>query len=282
MSWNRSELLQKTIQSLRDQGNHQLEIIVVDNGSTDGSLEWLREDDSIQLIENIRNIGAAAARNQGTEIAKGRFILYMDSDAELRTEGALTKLSDYLESNPDTAGAAGIYFSDEALERLWCWSPCMDWEGNHDPEESLRAKPNPPVLSTCLSLFRRSALDEIGGFDSYFFYLYEDADLCYRLMRRGYRLHVDPEIKILHHYAEPGREKRDEIGFHYYHERLRMHFLLKNWGLRRYMQSWWNKINHYRETRNRFPYLSWYLFVDIYGVRPFLYLLKYPMLRRKR
>jgi GT2 family glycosyltransferase len=282
VSWNRRELLQQAIRSLLEQQYPALEIIVVDNGSTDGSLEWLRQNPAIHRIENRRNIGASVARNQGTRAARGEFVLYMDSDAELRTPGALARLVQYMQDNPDTAGASGIFFSDPALTQLWCWSPCMDWEGNHDALASLSRKPNPPVLSTCFVLFRHRALREVGGFDEFFFYLYEDADLCDRLRKRGYRLHVDPEISILHHYAEPGRTRRGKINYHYYHEKLRTYFVLKNWGVHRFLTSWWSKVKSPLAFRRQFPYLPFVCYIDIYWLRCVVLFLSYPIIRRRR
>ncbi len=282
VNWNRCRLLKKAIQSLLDQHYANLELIVVDNGSTDDSLPWLREQRSIRLIENTKNVGAAAARNQGTRIARGKYILYMDSDAELRTEGALQRLIDTLEADPNTAGIAGIYFTDESLTQLWCWSPCMDWEGYFDPVASMQPKTDPPVLSTCFSIFRHSALQEIGGFDEFFFYLYEDGDLSDRLWKRGYRLRVDPDVKILHHYAQPGRTLRDQLDFHYYTERLRMNFLIKNWGIRRYFRSCFHKIRNYRQLRNQFPYLSFWHYWNIYGIRAIGFFFRYLFLVRYR
>ncbi|MGC9328186.1 MAG: glycosyltransferase family 2 protein [Candidatus Hinthialibacter sp.] len=275
ISWNRRELLQKAVDSLRRQNYPNLEIIVVDNGSTDGSVEWMRSKSDIRRIENVCNRGASAARNQGTRIAKGDYILYMDSDAELRTENGLQRCVEWMESNPAMAGVAGVYYSDEELKTLWCWSPCMDWQGYFDPEASMKPKTDPPVLSTCFSMYRRSILHEVGGFDEYFFYLYEDGDLSDRLRKAGYRLHVDPSIKILHHYAEPGRTQRDQLDYHYYTERLRQNFLIKNWGVRRFLQSWKHKITHYKQIRRQFPYLSWLNYVDMYGIRTCYYLIRY-------
>ena len=282
VNWNRLPLLRKAIESLLNQNYPNLEIIVIDNGSTDGSQQWLRTENDIRLIENPCNQGASVARNQGTRVAEGDYVLYMDSDAELRSQGALQKLVDFMQEHSDVAGTSGIYYSDEALTKLWCWSPCMDWEGNHDLASSLQPKENPPVLSTCFVLFRKTALQEVGGFDEFYFYLYEDADLCERLRKRSYRLHVDPSVKIYHRYAEPGRTQRGNIEYHYYHERLRMYFLLKNWGVRRFLESWWNKIRSPFKFFKQFPYLTMFNYIDIYHLRVFYLLIKYPIVRFRR
>lgn len=275
VNWNRNIFIQKTIQSLIDQQYPDLEIIVVDNGSTDESLPWLRERPFIRLIENKKNVGAAAARNQGTKIASGDYIIYIDSDAEMTRPGDLSRLIDYLDKHPDTAGAAGLIYNDEQLTNLWCWTPCMDWEGNHDPVASLQPTDTPLVLSTCFSVYRRGVLQEVGGFDEYYFYLYEDGDLSERLRKQGYRLYVDTDIKIMHHYSPKGRTAYDSVSFHYYHEQLRINFVLKHWGIRRFFQSWKHKLKNLRDLKQRFPYLSWFNLIDMYGFRSLYYLFRY-------
>lgn len=282
ISWNRLDYLQKAIDSLLEQNYPNLEFIVIDNGSTDDSLPWLRSQSHIHLIENRKNIGASAARNQGIHAAKGEYVLFMDSDAELLTPRALESLVNQLESTPKAAGSAGLIYSDDECQTLWCCSPSMDWEGNHDPVASLQIQTQPPILSTCFSLFRRSALIEIGGFDEYLFYLYEDGDLCERLGKRGYIFLLDPEVKIVHHYAEPGRTRRGKIAFHYYHERLRTYYVLKNWGIRAFMRSWLSKLLYPLDFKKKFPYLPIMCYIDIYVVRSTLLILAFPYIKVRR
>ncbi len=282
ISWNRLHYLKKSLYSLHEQQYPDLEILVVDNGSWDGSREWLWEQEGIAVIENEKNVGASAARNQGTAHASGKYVLYMDSDAELVTGGGLERLVRYLEEHPEAAGASGLIYADEARKNLWCCSPSMDWEGNHDPQASLEIKERPNILSTCFSLFRREAVCEVGGFDEYFFYLYEDGDLCERLGKKGYIFRIDSAVEIVHHYADPGRTERGEIAFHYYHERLRMYYVMKNWGLRAFLRSWGHKVKKVLDFKKKFPYLPIICYIDIYIVRAFMLFLGYPWVRSRR
>jgi GT2 family glycosyltransferase len=282
ISWNRKELLQAAMQSLKDQDYPAMEFIVVDNGSTDGSLEWLRESPDIKLIENGKNIGASAARNQGTRLASGKYVIYMDSDAELRTPNALHTFVECMEQDQSIGGMAGIYFTDEALNDLWCWTPCMDWEANHDASSSLVVQDPPQVLTTCYSIYPINVIQEIGGFDEYFFYLYEDGDLCERIRKAGYRLVVKPDIQILHRYADKGRLKHEQIEYHYYHERLRLYFLIKNWGVKRFLRSFLKKWLGSWKYLKQFHYLTYWDFLKIYGIRPVSLLLRYYWICKQR
>ena len=275
VNWNRCDLLQAAIRSVLAQNYPFLEIIVVDNGSTDHSLEWLCSQNNIHLIKNQKNEGASRARNQGTQLAKGDYVLYMDSDAEILTPSALASLVEHMETHPDIAGGAGGIYSDQEAKTIWCYSPCTDWEGIFDPVMSTRLLDDPPALSTCFSVFRKNNIDAVGGFDEFYFYLFEDGDLCQQIKKQGFRFYIDPEVKVWHHYAEPGRTKRGQIEFHYYHEWLRHYYLLKNWGIYPYLHSVWAKVAHPKQVKKQFPYLSIISIYKIYLFRNLLLLLKY-------
>ena len=127
VSWNRRPLLEAAVQSLRDQKYPDLEIVVIDNNSSDDSVPWCVSQPDIHLIENHENLGASITRNQGARIATGDYLLFMDSDAEIRTPGGLQRLVDHLERDRTVAAISGIYYTDRELTKLWNWSPVMDW-----------------------------------------------------------------------------------------------------------------------------------------------------------
>ncbi|MFH1744197.1 MAG: glycosyltransferase family 2 protein [bacterium] len=283
VTWNRSELLLATIDSLVRQEYPYLEIVVVDNASTDDTEAALaRLPFPVRYLKNDSNLGACVARNQGVRVSGGELLLFMDSDAELLTDGALLSLAGRLTEDSNLAGVSGLIYSDREMSKLWCWSPCMDPEGFHDPEASVSPKEEVTVLSTCFSLFRRDIFYRVGGFDPFYFYLYEDADLSARIYAMGKRFFVDPDIGILHHYDERGRTERDPVQYHRYHERLRLYYLLKIRGFREWSRSVARFLRYPDKTRTRFPYLSWGRLLEAYAWRPFLQLLALPMLNRRR
>jgi hypothetical protein len=283
VTWNRRDLLLSAIASLVGQQYPLLEIVVVDNASTDDTEAALAAlPFPVRYLRNDRNVGASVGRNQGVRVSGGELLLFMDSDAELVTQSGLLTLAKRLTENETFAGISGVFYSDRNMAKLWCWSPCMDSEGFHDPRASLAPKEDIPVLSTCFALLRRDVFYRVGGFDPFFFYLYEDADLSARIRALGYRLLVEPSVHILHHYADPGRITRDRIQYHRYHERLRLYYLLKINGIRPWACSVWGLLGHPRRTRARFPYLPWGQFLEVYAWQPFLQLLALPSLRTRR
>lgn len=283
ISWNRAEHLKRTVESLRRQGLPGLEIIVIDNGSGDESLDWLRKQDDIHLIENGRNLGACRARNQGTRAARGRYVLYMDSDAEIVTPGGLTRLAEQMDEDRALAGMGGIIYENEDCTDVWCVSPTTDWEGNYDPAASVKMTDDPWILSTCFCLMRRDAVVDIGGFDEFYFYLFEDGDLCLRLRKAGWRFRIDPDVKIVHYYAKGGRTERGQIDYHYYHERIRFYYVLKNMGIRRFWASCLHKWGETFSYRQRFPYMPLWRYIDLYCIRALWMLVWHPwiLMRRK-
>ncbi|MDP8243687.1 MAG: glycosyltransferase family 2 protein [Candidatus Hinthialibacter antarcticus] len=282
ISWNRADDLKRAIESLRRQAYLNLEIIIIDNGSTDESLLWLRQQPDIQLIENSTNVGACRARNQGIQRANAEYVLFMDSDAVLVTPGAIERQVQTLQADAKLAGAGGIIYGDEAMEDIWCVSPTTDWEGNYDPAASVQMTNDPHILSTCFSLFRLDAVREAGGFDEFYFYLFEDGDLCLQLRKRGWRLMIDSEVKIIHHYSKQGRTERGQIAYHYYHERIRMYYVLKNYGLGRFLASWRHKIGETFSFKSRFAYMPFWRYVDLYYLRMAAMLLRYPYIVAQR
>ena len=105
-NWNTKELIKQCIDSIFDttsQALPELEVIVIDNASTDGSLEYLKSQSGrIILIENTENLGYAKACNQGMKIAKGKYILLLGSDTIMKSN-TLKECADFLDKNIDEA-----------------------------------------------------------------------------------------------------------------------------------------------------------------------------------
>ena len=146
----------------------------------------------------------------------------------------------------------------------------------------MRPKDDIPTLSTCLQLARTDLLREIGGFDEYFFYLYDDADLSDRLRALGYKLAVDPEVKIWHHFAQEGRVQRDHLAHHYYYEDLRLRYVMKNYGFLCYLRTCGRRLVHPRRWLRLYVYMKpWHLY-DIYGFRALKHIFSYFAIRKSR
>lgn len=191
-----------------------LEVIVVDNASTDGTQEQLSKEGCITYICNDANIGFGRANNVGIKRASGRNILFLNSDTLLQND-AISILCKYLDSHPE-AGAVGgnLYKADGAPTHSYrrffpsIYSELNDLTGEllekivhpHDAEFNTTSAPLPVSFITGADLMvRRSVLDAIGGgFNPDFFMYYEDCELCWRIHKAGYSVVNVPEARITH------------------------------------------------------------------------------------
>jgi GT2 family glycosyltransferase len=215
VSWNAREHLIACLEHLARQQSHEL--IVVDNGSTDGSVEMLRQRDDLVLIE-LENPGFGAANNAGAARAHGGYLLLLNSDCEL-DDGALETLADHLDRDPGV-GVVGpaLRFPDGRLQRSMGREPSLLTEllqktllhrvfsyGSYSPRAYRSERRADWVTAACM-LVRSDAFAAVGGFDERFFMLMEDLDLCKRIRDAGFEVRYTPQAGAVHHLG--GSRKR--------------------------------------------------------------------------
>jgi GT2 family glycosyltransferase len=195
----------------------EFEVIVSDNGSTDGSIQLIRKDfPKVRVIENGRNLRFAKGNNVAIQASTGEYVLILNPDTIIH-EGALDKLVAYADKHPE-GGAFGCRVLNKDGSYQGCIRPLptarSEWcaalgigrlpflpESFHGFEyarwkgESERAV---GWLAGCFILVRGELLKRIGGFDEQFFYYYEDTDLCNRIWKAGYSILYTPECSITH------------------------------------------------------------------------------------
>lgn len=193
--------LQGAIESLRRNTPGPVELVVVDNGSTDASLDWLRAQDDLVLVELGENLGAPAGRNRGLEVARGQTILFCDNDVVF-TPSWRPLLLAHLDAWPDV-GAVGP-MSDVVIGPQLVSEPPppgvdLDaWARAFTEQRRGQAGWTQRLILFCM-LFRREALDQIGGLDTRFWrWGFEDDDLSYRLARAGWAQRVAADCFIQH------------------------------------------------------------------------------------
>jgi GT2 family glycosyltransferase len=222
-SYNALEKTRSCLESLRRAADpdHPAEILFVDNGSTDGSAEWLAEQRDVRLVRNAENAGAPRARNQALALARGETVGFLDNDIVV-TPGWLGRMLYHLEVDP-LAGCVGACADRASHEQQ------VDYEGPADPAslarfaEALaaanarRARLRVTLASFCI-LVKRATLDRIGGFDERFSpWGFEDDDFTLRAYLAGHHSRVALDV-FVHHDTYAGPK-------HVRHQRL----LLRNW-----------------------------------------------------
>lgn len=253
-SWNTREYLAACLTHLAAAEKPATEVIVVENASSDGSLEYLRSHHpEVRLVVNARNEGFARGSNQGLAIARGRYALLLNTDTEVAPD-AIARLVRFLDEHADYGAVAprlvhrdgstqrtvqefptlktALFFSTP-FER---WFPesrelrryfLRDWD-----QESSRDVDQPPAA---VLLLRRAMLERIGLFDEDLWLFYNDVDLAKRMHAAGWKTHYLAEARVVHHVGGSTRKFADFVATW---QRDRLRYYAKHHGR---LGAWWLK-----------------------------------------
>jgi GT2 family glycosyltransferase len=248
LCWNDLGVISNCLQSIyASTHSTEFEVIVSDNGSTDGTAEFIRKNfPQVHVIENGTNLRFAKANNVGIRASQGEYILILNPDTLIH-DGTLDKLVVFADQHPE-AGAFGCrvlnpdgtyqisarpfvslrgewivalklrslgYFSDWFLGDSY-----IGWKG--DTQRTIDRH------SGCFILARGDLLRRLGGFDEQFFYYYEDLDLCRRIWDGGYSIIFNPEMTITHLGGQS--TKRSPVAFQLDSQITRYRYYYKYWG----------------------------------------------------
>jgi GT2 family glycosyltransferase len=231
VKWNGGRLLTRCIETVVSSNPKvSYEIVIVDNASTDDSLDQLRasevvapmfDREQIRIIHNTENRGFGAANNQAFAVVNSPYVFLLNLDTEV-PPGTIDTLIEKLKSDPKI-GACGpkmlntdgslqvsVYFNPPRawhtlLSQLWLYrllpqrvrgELLLGGHWNHDRERSV------PMLGGAAILARREMIEQVGGFDERFHMYAEDNEWCWRITKSNWRLMFVPEALLLHHGAQ--------------------------------------------------------------------------------
>jgi GT2 family glycosyltransferase len=218
VNYNVKQLLINCLHSIYSNSNGlDVEIIVIDNDSFDGSAEAIKEQFSdINLIENKFNGGFSGANNQGIQIAKGKYIFLLNPDTEIK-EDALLKLFRYMENHSNVAIAAPQLLNSDGSLQISAWKNQsvfnmiletfylhLLFKITDYPVSFFNATFNPDTLSGAALFFDKRLIEKIGGMDEQLFWM-EDIDLCYRAERQGEIVYLQ-DSKVMHHSGQSSKK----------------------------------------------------------------------------
>lgn len=218
VSYNTRELLKECLEkTLAESQEIPCEIIVIDNASKDGSPDLVAQKfPTVQLIKSEVNLGFAAANNVGFRLAKGRYIVLLNSDAFLQKDSLKLSL-EKMNEHPSVGLAGGRLVGRNGswqpsarmfpsltndflhLSGLAAKYPQSSFFGRADntwspPQQSLETDWVPGAFA----IIRKEALEKSGYFDERFFLYYEEVDLCKKIKNEGYKIWYWPEIRVIH------------------------------------------------------------------------------------
>jgi N-acetylglucosaminyl-diphospho-decaprenol L-rhamnosyltransferase len=214
VTYSSGDTLPAFMDSLQGASTGLVDIIAVDNGSTDDTLDYLRARPDVQLIESGSNRGYGGAANLGAARASTPWILVANPDVTFRP-GSLDALLDVAARWP-RAGALGprihtsdglLYPSARELPSVgsgvghavfgWVW-PSNPWTASYRRERGEPLESTTGWLSGSCLLLRRTAFEEVDGFDEDYFMYFEDTDLCERLSKSGWDIVYAPSAVVVH------------------------------------------------------------------------------------
>ena len=243
VNWNGRKFLSECLESLRRQTYQPLTIILVDNGSTDGSVDFVKKNyPEVKAIRLDRNLGFSIANNIAIESVNSAYVALLNNDAVAHPKW-IKNLVDSLEANPLAGFAASkmLFYDDRSI---------IDRAGDAYTRAGtglLRGRGMPAdsyseqewVFGACAgaALYRTQMLRDIGLFDEDFFLLYEDVDLSFRAQLKNYKCLYVPEA-IVYHKASSSIVHDSAISVYYSHRNLEWVYV-KNMPSKLMLKTFW-------------------------------------------
>ncbi len=203
--YNRAELTLQCLRSIADQGFSDLEVVIVDNASTDETPQLLHLVDGARIIRNAENRNFVLAVNQAAVEARGEYILLLNNDTQLLT-GTLHSAMRTIQSSPDIGAAGGrLILLDWSLQEagsiVWRDGSCLGYGRGDNPFAPMYMFcRDVDYCSAAFLLTPHAIWKKLGGFNEAFKpAYYEDSDYCARLWEHGLRVVYDPQAVVLHY-----------------------------------------------------------------------------------
>lgn len=218
VTWNTVQITLKCVQTINKFLDNP-EIIIVDNGSKDNTVELLSKEKNVKVVENHANLGFAKANNIGLHYASHKYILFMNSDIEL-IDNSINDLFKYFQDknkigiigpkflNPDLTEQASVFPKQSAINAFREFY--LNQKNSYSKYTPNTEKPIKvwAISGGCI-LTRKSFFTSIGGWNEKYFFYFEDMDLCRKINKIGKNVIYYPSCKIIHRHGASGAKLAD-------------------------------------------------------------------------
>lgn len=255
VTYNTRSLLERSLDAVLENVDlKEDEILVVDNASSDGTVDSVRKNYPMaKVIRNDVNRGFAVACNQGYRASGGRYVCLVNSDVILPAR-TINRMREKMDAHPKIGVLSPelIQVGGEVAQMSWGWNLTLVGEmkqrwfsprhiGRHpwvrrQVQWLQRRERTVPFVAGACMMIRRDVLDQIGGMDEDYELYFEDADLCRRVWKAGYDVRFTPDIKVIHGLGQSGKSqpkkiwlvyRQSQITFYKKHNTRLESFLLK-------------------------------------------------------
>ena len=245
VNWNTRDILRKCLQSIYTYSEDlAIEIIIVDNASTDGTVgQFKSEYPDVLIIENKNNIGFGRANNQAIHQSRGKYILLLNPDIIL-IEPCLTEMINFLK-NHSKVGCVGtkLINTDNRIQKSYFKTfptPFNQFKEGmllnrlkniiSPKDKDTQNRFEVAWLVGACMMFKSELLKTLRGFDEQYFMFGEDVDLCYQLKKIGFKIYYLNDIKMLHHHAVSSKQQVKRYFSAVLQKESRYKFMKKNYG----------------------------------------------------
>jgi GT2 family glycosyltransferase len=235
VNFNGKDLLKTCLRTLLETDYSNFGVTVVDNASSDGSLDAIKSvadsDSRVKIVKNANNVGHAEGCNVGAKMSKGKYVVFVDSDIEFASKGWLVELVKVMEDDKTVGLAQAKIVLSEDQNRLEYFCENVDalgtWSANYG-SNAQELKQNFELLAASAGccIIRRTLFNEVGRFDDDYFIYDDDTDLSLRVRLRGFSVLFVSSSLVIHRSSVL---RGVSGGMLYHSSKNRMHTAIKNY-----------------------------------------------------
>lgn len=213
--FNRADLTLQCLQALAAESYNYLEVIIIDNASTDETAQLFSKIDGVRYVRNQENLHFLEGSNQGAALAQGEYLLFLNSDTRVMPGSIAAALENFPHNEKVGAVGAKLILPDGTLQEagsmIWRDGTCLGYGRGDDPSRAPYQFRRPvDFCSGAFLLTPRRLFEQLRGFDLDFKpAYYEEVDYCLRLWRLGYKVVYEPE-SVIWHYEFASSKRTDD------------------------------------------------------------------------
>ena len=218
--YNKIELTKHCLKALYRATNPELfEVILIDNGSTDGTKKYIESlNKNVSIIYNENNMGFARACNQGAKSSKCEYLLFLNNDTEVLQNWLEPLLKIVDRDREVVAVGSKLLFRDRTIQHAGVLvindkklsDPLVArhiYYGQREDLPDANSQRYYQVLTAACLLIRRESFEKVEGFDERYWNGYEDVDLCFKFQENGWNIVYQPESVVIHHESKSGTQR---------------------------------------------------------------------------